>query len=54
MIAAFESLLPVFLLIGLGFVLKWRGLLPEEMWRGIEWLAYWIFFPPLLAETLIR
>ena len=54
MIAAFESLLPVFMLIGLGFGLRWRQIVPEEMWRGVEVVSYWVFFPALLADTLIR
>jgi malonate transporter and related proteins len=54
MLAAFESLLPVFILMGLGFVLRWRGIIPAEMWRGLELLGYWVFFPALLSLTLIR
>ncbi|MFO0992998.1 MAG: AEC family transporter [Hyphomicrobiales bacterium] len=53
MIAAVESLLPIFLLIGLGLVLRWRNVVPEDMWRGVELLGYWVFFPALLSETLI-
>ena len=53
MTAAFESLLPVFLLLGLGLFLRWREIVPLDMWRGIELLGYWIFFPALLAKTLI-
>ena len=45
MIAAVESLLPIFLLIGLGFILRWRNVVPEDMWRGIEHLGYWGVFP---------
>jgi malonate transporter and related proteins len=54
MIAAFESLLPIFALILLGFALRWRGVIPEDLWRGVELLGYWVFFPALLSETLIR
>lgn len=54
MIAAFESLLPIFLLIGLGFILRRRGIVPEDMWRGIELLGYWVFFPALLTDTMVR
>ncbi len=54
MIAAFESLLPIFALIVLGFVLRWRHIVPEDMWRGVELLGYWVFFPALLSETMIR
>jgi predicted permease len=53
MIAAIESLLPIFCLIGLGFLLRWRDVVPEDMWRGVELLGYWVFFPALLSETLI-
>lgn len=53
MTAAFESLLPVFLLLGLGFLLRWREIVPLDLWRGIELLGYWVFFPALLAQTLI-
>jgi malonate transporter len=54
MIAAIESLLPIFCLIGLGFILRWRNVVPEDMWRGVELLGYWVFFPALLSETLIE
>jgi predicted permease len=54
MIAAFESLLPIFAIIVIGFALRARNIVPIEMWRGVEVLAYWVFFPALLSETLIR
>lgn len=54
MIAAFESLLPIFAVIVLGFALRARNIVPADMWRGVEVLAYWVFFPALLSETLIR
>jgi predicted permease len=54
MIPVFESLLPIFLLIALGFGLRRSGIAPEEMWRGIELVAYWVFFPALLAKTMIE
>jgi hypothetical protein len=54
MIVTFESLLPVFLVIALGFALRARNIVPEDMWRGLELLGYWVFFPALLAETMIR
>lgn len=54
MISTFESLLPVFLLIALGWGLRTRNIVPDEMWRGLEKLGYWVFFPALLGDTLIR
>ena len=54
MITTFESLLPVFLLIALGLALRARNVVPADMWRGLELLGYWVFFPALLGDTLIR
>lgn len=54
MIVVAASLLPVFLLIVLGFCLKHFEVVPEEMWRGVEKLGYWVFFPSLLASTMAR
>ncbi len=54
MTSIFETLLPVFLLIALGWGLRFRHVVPEDMWRGIELLGYWVFFPALLGDTLIR
>ncbi|MGL4591506.1 MAG: AEC family transporter, partial [Aestuariivirga sp.] len=54
MISTFESLLPVFLVIALGWALRARHVVPEEMWRGLELVGYWVFFPALLAETMIK
>ena len=54
MISTFETLLPVFLIIALGWGLRYRNVVPEEMWRGVELLGYWVFFPAILGDTLIR
>ncbi|HWJ99837.1 MAG TPA: AEC family transporter [Xanthobacteraceae bacterium] len=46
-----NALLPVFLIIALGAVLR-RTLLPnEEMWNPIERLTYYVLFPALLIVT---
>lgn len=46
-----NALLPVFLIIALGAVLR-RTLLPaEEMWNPIERLTYFVLFPALLIVT---
>src|SRR3979409_1195031 len=48
------ALLPVFLLIVLGFVLK-RGLLRlDTQWHGLERLTYYVLFPVLLIQTLVK
>jgi malonate transporter len=48
------ALLPVFVLIVLGFVLK-RTLMPlETQWHGLERLTYYVLFPVLLVQTLVK
>lgn len=54
MLAVFESLLPVFLVILLGLVLKRSRFMSDEMWMGFERASYWILFPALLVETLVK
>jgi malonate transporter and related proteins len=54
MIATFETLTSVFLLIGLGFALRHFKIISETLWQGVEKLGYYIFFPALLFETLAR
>lgn len=54
MIAVFETLVPVCALVGLGFFLRHRQMIPPDTWKGVETLCYWLFFPAILADTLIR
>ena len=54
MLVVFGALVPVFLLIVLGAVLKRRLLADEPVWVGIERLVYYVLFPALLVDTLSR
>ncbi len=54
MTLVFESILPIFAIIMLGFALRKCNFVPGEHWRIIEELCFWLFFPALLAETLIK
>jgi malonate transporter len=48
------ALLPVFMLIALGLVLR-RILLPQDaQWSGLERIVYYVLFPALLILTLAR
>lgn len=47
-----EALVPVFLLIGLGFGLKRVGFPGEAFWPALDRLAYFILLPALLVATL--
>src|SRR5256884_9816784 len=54
MIAVGAALLPVFLLIITGFLLR-RWLIGEDAhWVGLERLLYYVMFPALLIESLAR
>ena len=54
MAVVIAALLPVFLLIVLGVILK-RTLMPmDAQWHGLERLTYYVLFPVLLVQTLVK
>ena len=48
------ALLPVFLLIVLGLVLKRTLMRLETQWHGLERLTYYVLLPMLLIQTLVK
>lgn len=54
MLTVFASLVPVFLLIVLGYALRRLLLQKDDHWVGLEQLVYYILFPALLIDTLGR
>jgi predicted permease len=48
------ALLPVFLLIVLGLILKRTLMRLETQWHGLERLTYYVLFPVLLIQTLVK
>ncbi|OCW56716.1 AEC family transporter [Hoeflea olei] len=52
MIAIFESILPIFLVMLLGMALKRAPFVDQSVWPGLETLGYYLFFPMLLFVTL--
>ncbi|UPJ46317.1 AEC family transporter [Bradyrhizobium sp. 200] len=48
------ALLPVFLLIVLGFILKRTLIRPETQWHGLERLTYYVLLPVFLIQTLVK
>ncbi|MCT7662395.1 AEC family transporter [Shinella kummerowiae] len=54
MLAIFESILPVFLLVVLGTLLKRWRLIDRDMWNGLEQLGFFVLFPCLLFTTLAK
>jgi malonate transporter and related proteins len=54
MLLVFSSLLPVFLAIVAGTMLR-RTIMPDEAhWIGLERLTYYVLFPALIVESLAR
>jgi malonate transporter len=54
MLTVFGALVPVFLLIVLGFMLRRMLLKQDVVWIGLEHLVYYVLFPALLIDTLSR
>ena len=54
MLPIFESILPVFLVIGFGVFLRRLPMIPQEFWPGVEQLTYWFLYPALLFVTIMR
>jgi len=52
MITFITALIPIMILIILGFILRRIKFLPAETWPGIEKLTYFVLFPALLIRTL--
>jgi malonate transporter len=52
MLAIFESILPIFLLIVLGNVLRRLPVMDAAGWRGLDQLSYWVLYPVLLFTTV--
>ena len=51
MLATFGALAPVFILIGLGWLLRARGFPGATFWPAAERLVYFVLFPALLFLT---
>jgi malonate transporter and related proteins len=49
-----SALLPVFLLIVLGAMLKRTLMRLETQWHGLEQLTYYVLLPMLLIQTLVK
>jgi predicted permease len=52
MLLVISALLPVFIVILLGYLLRSRGVLDAPAWHGLENLCYYVLFPVLLVKTL--
>lgn len=54
MVVVIAALLPVFILILLGVVLRRSLMRLDTQWHGLERLTYFVLFPMLLIQTLVK
>ncbi len=54
MAVVLAGLLPVFVLIVIGVVLKRTLMRLDAQWHGLERLTYYVLFPMLLIQTLVK
>jgi malonate transporter len=52
MLLIITALLPVFIVIMLGYLLRTRGAIDATAWHGLENLCYFVLFPVLLVKTM--
>ncbi|QPC92834.1 AEC family transporter [Mesorhizobium sp. INR15] len=52
--ATFESILPIFLLILCGNILRRFNVVDIAGWDGINQLGYWFFYPTLILVTIVN
>lgn len=52
LLATFESILPIFLLILGGNLLRRMPLIDQSAWPGLEQLGFWFLYPTLLFVTI--
>lgn len=50
----FSTLLPVFLVMALGWLLRVTSVVRDEHWPGLEHVTYAVFFPAFIIDTLAR
>lgn len=53
-VSVLDTLLPLYLLISLGYVFRHRRFLSLEFWVGVEKLVYFVLFPALIFSNLAR
>lgn len=52
MLMTINALLPVILVILIGYLVSRTGIISGDQWRGIERLAYYVLFPAILIEKI--
>lgn len=54
MLVVFESILPIFLLIVVGNLIRRAPVIDQTAWTGLEQLGFWFLYPVLLFITILN
>src|SRR5262245_35765132 len=54
MLPVIAALVPLFLVIATGYLIRVTCIVAEEQWRGFERLTYFVLFPAIIIETLVK
>jgi predicted permease len=49
-----DSLMPVFLVIAIGWLARLSGFIADKDWSGLEKVTFYVFFPAIIIDTLAR
>ncbi|GBF59369.1 hypothetical protein PbB2_03065 [Candidatus Phycosocius bacilliformis] len=49
---AFTAILPVFLVIAIGFIVRRLSVVPDSSWAAVNSFGYWILYPAFLFSTV--
>lgn len=54
MAAVFQSVLPIFLLLAAGNLMRRLPVIDKSAWSGLEQIGFWFLYPALLFATIYR
>ncbi len=49
-----DAILPIAGVLAVGVLIRQKRWIDESMWRGLEWLSYWVLMPSLLISAIAR
>ncbi len=49
-----DAILPIAGVLAVGVLIRQKRWIDESVWRGLEWLSYWVLMPSLLISAIVR